>query len=547
MVNNPVRLQRISATLAIYFWCYFCAILLYGGMKFFIGIHIAPIDTLAELTGSALVPYSMGWVIAKMINFFSTKISFHILWLMSSSFSIVIMLIGQLRAEGRLEELIAFPLALMLVLVGVFYYFLTDKSKNSSIKNIRNSSNELENVLENRGNDDYKKLQQSAPIEARGEIQKSLTQLNEADTAYKPHHQSISENLNYPTTSKSELNIRSKGQSLKNLPLSELSYIAMPNKLIDTVRNQDFDKAVMFFPHLRLHYDSLKNYGPAVQEEFANLVIEQKSFEDSETVLQTLQVAELERLFGSDKALQSHGKMLIEDGRIEEAIELMHTVRVMGNTVDARKIIQTLDWKREISPQEIKQLADTVLDYRYNNKAETRVVYLAVLSNEKIIGWNPETDLYEVFDSYNDYSQKTKLNVSNFRFCWEDSHRLKFIEVVGKIKIPPNRAASPIIEEQSQDKWQHNLEYIHDGSIKTLMYYSTIVTLETGTSATRRIYLAELLDGKIAGYNPRTLRYEFFTSSTEYSTKTNIFYGHFSISRKKEDRVDFLKQLRNSL
>lgn len=394
--------------------------------------------------------------------------------------------------------------------------------------------------------DDEERLRKISAERARSGMKAKPVQPHGTDAGYSSHHQSIIEITNSPNTSKPELNPINTGQ--KNHSPSEAAHIAaIPETRLTSSVNQDFEKAVMFFPHLRSQYASLKNYGLQIQETFATLVVEQKMFQDSASVLQTVEVSELQNLFGVDETLQAHGRELIRDGRIDDAKELSDTIRIMGNTVHPKEIIQKLSSKRRIFSQEIKQLSALILQYQNrqaNNRTETRKAYLAVLSDKKIVGWNPNTDLYEMFASYDDFSRKTNLLVGKFFICNEESDRLKFIDAAGSIKIASNTDFQSSRVNEPAINWKKELENLHEASIEWLLSYSTIVALKTGVSASRRIYLVKLISGKFIGYNPTVFGYEFFRSSIDYSEKTKIFHGHFSLSDKKEDREDFLKQIR---
>lgn len=402
-----------------------------------------------------------------------------------------------------------------------------------------------------RADDDEERLQQIAGERARSGMKATPVQPNFRYGTFaenSPHHQSGIEPNKSQNISNPEPNPINKVQfPINSSTIEGIPTVIVPETPLLSSINQDFEKAVMFFPHLRSQYDSLKNYRPKVAETFAKLVVEQQKFQDSAAILQTVEAAELHHLFGAEKTLQAYGKELIENGRLEDVKELSDTIRIMGNTVDARKIIKILSSKRRVLLKEIKQLSALTLQYKNpkaNNRTETRKAYLAVLSDNKLVGWNPNTDLYEIFTSYDDFSRKTALLVGKFFICEYETDRMKFIDAAGSIKIETNTESPSDAVKVPIASAKSDIRNLYDESIEWLSSYSTIVRTKTGKTEALRIYLAKVADGRIVGYNTDSLRYEFFNSTIEYSEKTKVHHGHFSISRKKEDREDFLKQVR---
>ena len=368
-----------------------------------------------------------------------------------------------------------------------------------------------------RAEDDEERLRQITGESARSSMKAPPVQPNFRFGTFakkSPHHQSDIGTNRSPNISSPEQNPINKDQFPKiQSPTGAANPDAVPNTPISSSMNQDFEKAVIFFPHLRPQYNSLKNFGPKAQEAFATLVVEQKMFQDSAAILQTVEVSELQNLFGVDETLQAHGKELIRDGRIDDAKELSDTIRIMGDTVDPEKIIEMLSSKRRILSQEIKQLSALILQYQNrqaNNRTETRKAYLAVLSDRKIVGWNPNTDLYEMFASYEDFARKTNLLVGKFFICEEESDRLKFIDAAGSIKIPTNMESQSGGANESTTTPKTDMQNLYDESIQWLSSYSTIVRTKTGKTEPLRIYLAKIADGRIVGYNTDSFRYEFF-------------------------------------
>jgi hypothetical protein len=100
-INSEDALPRkkgISDNLIVFLVCLIFAIILKGWKEFFVGLGIMPLQTIAALLGSSLVPFMSGWLVAKLLGLLSKKVPFKTLWLGVSALMFLIMLIGQYRA-----------------------------------------------------------------------------------------------------------------------------------------------------------------------------------------------------------------------------------------------------------------------------------------------------------------------------------------------------------------------------------------------------------------------------------------------------------------
>ena len=96
---NTQKKKGTSNSLFVFLCCLIYAIFAIGWRGFFVGIGITPIGTLANLLGIAVVPFLLGWVIAKVASFAARTVSFRSLWLTGSTLVFVLMLVGQYRAS----------------------------------------------------------------------------------------------------------------------------------------------------------------------------------------------------------------------------------------------------------------------------------------------------------------------------------------------------------------------------------------------------------------------------------------------------------------
>lgn len=96
-VESSPKKGGIQNSVVVFIWCMFASILITGWRKFFVGFGIAPIDAITSLFGLSLVPFFLGWIIAKGLGFCTKKFPFKNLWLIGSTAVIVLMLIGLYR------------------------------------------------------------------------------------------------------------------------------------------------------------------------------------------------------------------------------------------------------------------------------------------------------------------------------------------------------------------------------------------------------------------------------------------------------------------
>ena len=92
-----LRKKGVPDSIIVYLWCMAGAALLMGWKKFFVGIGVDTSGTIAETMGAALLPFLLGYVIAKGLSFKLKKLPFKNLWLISATVVIVMGLIGQWR------------------------------------------------------------------------------------------------------------------------------------------------------------------------------------------------------------------------------------------------------------------------------------------------------------------------------------------------------------------------------------------------------------------------------------------------------------------
>jgi hypothetical protein len=98
---NPSEPKKkdIRFALAMFIACVFGGLFVTGWVKVLVGLGVAPLETIAAQIGVALVPFVVGWLIAKVIGLALKKVSFNTLWVASTTLLIVLMFVGQNKSE----------------------------------------------------------------------------------------------------------------------------------------------------------------------------------------------------------------------------------------------------------------------------------------------------------------------------------------------------------------------------------------------------------------------------------------------------------------
>jgi hypothetical protein len=92
--------KNVKAAVKIYLWCLVGGLLFKGWLAFFVGMGVAPLDTIAELIGMAFPPFIIGWLLAKLLSLAVRKVSFNTLWFAGATLIITLMLVGQWRGDA---------------------------------------------------------------------------------------------------------------------------------------------------------------------------------------------------------------------------------------------------------------------------------------------------------------------------------------------------------------------------------------------------------------------------------------------------------------
>ena len=98
---NPSEPKKtdIRFALAMFIACVFGGLFVTGWVKVVVGLGVAPLETIAGQIGVALIPFVVGWLIAKVLGIALKKVSFNTLWVASTTLLIVLMFVGQNKSE----------------------------------------------------------------------------------------------------------------------------------------------------------------------------------------------------------------------------------------------------------------------------------------------------------------------------------------------------------------------------------------------------------------------------------------------------------------
>ena len=95
--HETTTVERIKVISVAAVWL----IIISNPSKFFIGIGVAPIDTLAELIGKLIIPVIPSFFIAKFISR-KTNHSLYKTWMMLTILMLVLMTVGFLRSKFQI-------------------------------------------------------------------------------------------------------------------------------------------------------------------------------------------------------------------------------------------------------------------------------------------------------------------------------------------------------------------------------------------------------------------------------------------------------------
>jgi TPR repeat protein len=98
---NPSEPKKkdIRFALAMFIACMFGGLFVTGWVEVLIGLGVAPLEIISAQIGIALVPFVVGWLIAKVLSLVVKKVSLNALWVASTTLLIVLMLFGQNKSE----------------------------------------------------------------------------------------------------------------------------------------------------------------------------------------------------------------------------------------------------------------------------------------------------------------------------------------------------------------------------------------------------------------------------------------------------------------
>ena len=264
------------------------------------------------------------------------------------------------------------------------------------------------------------------------------------------------------TKSEDKKKIFEKTKSV-NLPIQPNQVEKNNTNLIDKKYFSDFETAIVFFPHLKQEYNSLKIYGLSYQEKFISEILKSKKFDESIHVFEDIEKEALNKLFGENGEIQLFGKSLLEKDDYKNISKLQEIVRIMGSSVGAKQIMNFFgkdDFYLNLTEDKSHKLLSAIgaynlnplisykmsLEYKdtqiiskkinFNNlnaddinkisiyntlirhpdgQTKPKKLYLAYLVDGQIVGFDPEKFKYQIFTSPISFSEITKIFHGHFK------------------------------------------------------------------------------------------------------------------------------------
>ena len=131
----------------------------------------------------------------------------------------------------------------------------------------------------------------------------------------------------------------------------------------DSYFNEEFDDAPPSYDPLDREWRIATKYYPDLPEieerlskiawrlsyTFKAFILQEKQFEQREKIAEAMERHFLELYFGSNPVILSFAKRIIFAGKKSAAKELNETIRVMGNKIDANRIVQRISKDHNLS------------------------------------------------------------------------------------------------------------------------------------------------------------------------------------------------------
>lgn len=190
----------------------------------------------------------------------------------------------------------------------------------------------------------------------------------------------------------------------------------------------DFSKAALVFPEIEREKNRLQPFGPEVQNEFVQTLLEKKSFSNPlEIANDAIHNNMLKRFSGIPEAA-AIGVKLIESGKLKEAAELQDLTRIIGkeivaNGLDKFKII--LGYSDKVSDQ-------NPIDSVYSRDGG----YIIVLKSGKVVAkLNHNYTTFEDFVSFREKANETSRSFTELMAPYSAANLNSINSILAELKI----------------------------------------------------------------------------------------------------------------
>jgi len=141
---------------------------------------------------------------------------------------------------------------------------------------------------------------------------------------------------------------------------------------------EDWELVVEFFPIIQFQYDELKRISAILANTFRTVLIETRDFNNSGEIKKKYENDYMERYYGKDLNVRNFAKRLLTQGHHKAAIKLNKIVRLMGESVELRRIrLKIFKDFPETNPSEcasIKSAMTAILDGKYNSNQLKEII-----------------------------------------------------------------------------------------------------------------------------------------------------------------------------
>lgn len=112
---------------------------------------------------------------------------------------------------------------------------------------------------------------------------------------------------------------------------------------------ESWEYAKQYHPEIESYFQSLRKISTSLAFEFRLIILQQQAFSSSKLIYEKMRSGFLARYFGSNASILFAVELLFQSDRKEVLIELNKANRILGPSIDAQRVLDTIEKKFGIS------------------------------------------------------------------------------------------------------------------------------------------------------------------------------------------------------